>query len=130
MRTDIGNLQEKIVAFTKNVANQTNQLKSLDGTALSTLNGSDLESKVRQDYYDIVEMKGNIISEINALLATNPSNAEELKVLKQITESMEKVAELTGEQIGDIRKLYLNSTTELRSMLIIKLIKILKQGLI
>ncbi|MBZ4025984.1 hypothetical protein K7E17_09435, partial [Ligilactobacillus salivarius] len=114
LRTDIGNLQEKIVAFTKNVANQTNQLKSLDGTALSTLNGSDLESKVRQDYYDIAEMKGNIISEINALLATNPSNAEELKVLKQITESMEKVAELTGEQIGDIRNLYLNSTTELR----------------
>ncbi|WP_274356021.1 accessory Sec-dependent serine-rich glycoprotein adhesin, partial [Ligilactobacillus salivarius] len=114
LRTDIGNLQEKIVAFTKNVANQTNQLQSLGGTALSTLNGSDLESKVRQDYYDIVEMKGNIISEINALLATNPSNAEELKVLKQITESMEKVAELTGKQIGDIRKLYLNSTTELR----------------
>ena len=114
LRTDIGNLQEKIVAFTKNVANQTKQLKSLDGTALSTLNGSDLESKVRQNYYDIVEMKGNIISEINALLATNPRNAEELKVLKQITESMEKVAELTGEQIGDIRKLYLNSTTELR----------------
>ena len=114
LRTDIGNLQEKIVAFTKNVANQTNQLKSLDGTALSTLNGSDLESKVRQDYYDIAEMKGNIISEINALLATNPSNAEELKVLKQITESMEKVAELTGERIGDIRNLYLDSTTELR----------------
>ena len=114
LRTDIGNLQEKIVAFTKNVANQTNQLKSLDGTALSTLNGSDLENKVRQDYYDIVEMKGNIISEINTLLATNPRNAEELKVLKQITESMEKVAELTSEQLGDIRNLYLTSTKEVR----------------
>ena len=115
LRTDIGNLQEKIVAFTKNVANQTNQLKSLDGTALSTLNGSDLENKVRQDYYDISEMKGNIISEINALLATNPSNAEELKVLKQITESMEKVAELTGEQLGDVRSIYPNSVKGLRS---------------
>ena len=114
LRTDIGNLQEKIVAFTKNVANQTNQLQSLDGTTLSTLNGSDLENKVRQDYYDIVEMKGNIISEINALLATNPRNAEELKVLKQITESMEKVAELTSEQLGDIRNLYLTSTKEVR----------------
>ncbi|MBZ4031220.1 accessory Sec-dependent serine-rich glycoprotein adhesin, partial [Ligilactobacillus salivarius] len=114
LRTGIGNLQEKIVAFTKNVANQTNQLKSLDGTALSTLNGSDLESIVRQDYYDIVEMKGNIISEINALLATNPRNAEELKVLKQITESMEKVAELTSERLGDIRNLYLTSTKPVR----------------
>src|SRR5699024_4005187 len=46
LRTDIGNLQEKIVAFTKSVANQTNQLQSLDGTTLSTLNGSDLENKV------------------------------------------------------------------------------------
>ncbi|TFE14098.1 accessory Sec-dependent serine-rich glycoprotein adhesin, partial [Ligilactobacillus salivarius] len=114
LRTDIGNLQEKIVAFTKSVANQTNQLQSLDGTTLSTLNGSDLENKVRQDYYDIVEMKGNIISEINTLLATNPRNAEELKVLKQITESMEKVAELTSEQLGDVRSFYLNSVKGLR----------------
>ncbi|WP_279293673.1 KxYKxGKxW signal peptide domain-containing protein, partial [Enterococcus cecorum] len=114
LRTDIGNLQEKIVVFTKNVANQTNQLKSLDGTTLSTLNGSDLESKVRQDYYDIVEMKGNIISEINTLLATNPRNAEELKVLKQITESMEKVAELTSAHLGDVRSFYLNSVKGLR----------------
>src|SRR5699024_6537008 len=114
LRTDIGNLQEKIVAFTKSVANQTNQLQSLDGTTLSTLNGSDLENKVRQDYYDIVEMKGNIISEINTLLATNPRNAEELKVLKQITESMEKVAELTSEQLGDVRSFYLNSSKGLR----------------
>ena len=114
LRTDIGNLQEKIVAFTKIVANQTNQLQSLDGTTLSTLNGSDLENKVRQDYYDIVEMKGNIISEINTLLATNPRNVEELKVLKQITESMEKVAELTSEQLGDVRSFYLNSVKGLR----------------
>lgn len=114
LRTDIGNLQEKIVAFTKSVENQTNQLQSLDGTTLSTLNGSDLENKVRQDYYDIVEMKGNIISEINTLLATNPRNAEELKVLKQITESMEKVAELTSKQLGDVRSLYLNSVNGLR----------------
>ncbi len=114
LRTDIGNLQEKIVAFTKSVANQTNQLQSLDGTTLSTLNGSDLENKVRQDYYDIVTMKGNIISEINTLLATNPRNAEELKVLKQITESMENVAELTSEQLGDVRSFYLNSAKGLR----------------
>ena len=73
------------------------------------------ENKVRQDYYDITEMKGNIISEINALLATSPKNAEELKVLKQITESMEKVAELTSAQLGDVRSIYPNSVKGLRS---------------
>ena len=36
LRTDIGNLQEKIVTFTKSEENQTNQLKNLDGTDLST----------------------------------------------------------------------------------------------